>query len=210
MRVNHVCESVESYTMVLRGRPKWRRHRSRGRARTQSLRWSGRRPRPSRSPRQSPTRLPPRAAPVRPAKTIAVISGPSSRSSANPTPFTTKITAPKSFATSPDSKAMITPMRKPTSNTTGTPIGTSLSGDAQHVAPVDAAASRECLPQLNPTLPGKLGHLRRIGDLLHRGAIGASRRKAPSGELPGTAPDELFLPATVCGKGRAKENAADG
>jgi hypothetical protein len=48
------------------------------------------------------------AAPVRPANTIAVISAPSSRSIASPTPFTTKITAPNCRATSPISKAMMT------------------------------------------------------------------------------------------------------
>lgn len=46
----------------------------------------------------------------------------SSRSTAKVTPLTTKITAPKLRATSADSKAMITPMRKPISSTTGTPL----------------------------------------------------------------------------------------
>jgi hypothetical protein len=40
------------------------------------------------------------AAPVRPANTMAVVNGPSSRSIATPAPFTTKITAPNCRATS--------------------------------------------------------------------------------------------------------------
>ena len=89
------------------------------------------------------------AAPVRPANTIAVISAPSSRSIAIPTPFTTKITAPNFCATSPISKAMITPMRKPTSRTIGTALApasvATSSTSPQLTAPRRVSACRSAL-----------------------------------------------------------------
>ena len=64
---------------------------------------------------------------------------------------------------------MITPMRKPISTTTGH-VGTRLVGDFQHIAPVDATASRQRLTQLHPTLADEVRHLAQIRDVLHRGA----------------------------------------
>ena len=54
-----------------------------------------------------------KAEPLRPAKRIAVIRGPNSLVIAIPIPLTTKITAPKIWATKAVSKAIMTPIKKP-------------------------------------------------------------------------------------------------
>ena len=61
-----------------------------------------------------------KAEPERPARMIAVISGPSSRSTASATAFATQISAPKSRKATAVWKARITPIKKPISTTIGT------------------------------------------------------------------------------------------
>ena len=88
-----------------------------------------------------------KAAPVRPANTMAVISGPSSRSMAMPTPLTTKITAPNFCATSAVWNAMITPIRKPISRTIGTALAPASVATATTSPPADAAGMAQRMPE---------------------------------------------------------------